>query len=226
LDRIAQLFDLLDEWRHLPAYQLERRADILFALYLPAFLSDRLKVRLRPQLIPEFPLRQRLNNRSCKVDYVAMSEDGNKVFFVELKTDNLSRRQRQDEYLVRAKDAGMPSLIKDVRKIFAGTKARLRPKYCHLLKLLDFHGLECLPPSFFGRQKTGWRGFKRDFASSEVPQTSREISIYYLKPTYDVPGDIGFDTFADWMDQFGDPLSSRFSASLRAWAKVTAGQAI
>jgi len=31
---IDELFDKLDEWRSLPAYQLERRADIFFAIYL------------------------------------------------------------------------------------------------------------------------------------------------------------------------------------------------
>lgn len=29
LDRIDQFLDLLDRWQHLPAYQLERRADVL-----------------------------------------------------------------------------------------------------------------------------------------------------------------------------------------------------
>jgi len=31
---IDKLFNQLDDWRHLPAYQLERRADIFFAIYL------------------------------------------------------------------------------------------------------------------------------------------------------------------------------------------------
>jgi len=31
---INELFDLLDDWRNLPSYQLERRADIFFAIHL------------------------------------------------------------------------------------------------------------------------------------------------------------------------------------------------
>ena len=31
---MLQLFDRLDEWRDFPNYQLERRADIFFSLYL------------------------------------------------------------------------------------------------------------------------------------------------------------------------------------------------
>jgi hypothetical protein len=39
MEPLNQMFEMLDRWRHLPAYQLERRADILFAIYLPGFLS-------------------------------------------------------------------------------------------------------------------------------------------------------------------------------------------
>lgn len=31
-DPLAHLFALLDQWRHFPAYQLERRADVFFAV--------------------------------------------------------------------------------------------------------------------------------------------------------------------------------------------------
>jgi len=37
---IDNLFNLLDDWRTLPAYQLERRADIFFALYLDKILES------------------------------------------------------------------------------------------------------------------------------------------------------------------------------------------
>ena len=36
---IERVFKLLDNWRHLPDYQLERRADIFFALFLPEVLK-------------------------------------------------------------------------------------------------------------------------------------------------------------------------------------------
>ena len=35
---IDTLFDRIDAWRHLPSYQLERRADRLFLLYMPEML--------------------------------------------------------------------------------------------------------------------------------------------------------------------------------------------
>ena len=61
--RIECVFDLLDKWRNLPAYQLERRADIYFALFLPDVLDHYLRPRdlaVNPRLIPEFPIRQKL----------------------------------------------------------------------------------------------------------------------------------------------------------------------
>ena len=49
---ICDIFELLDKWRHLPDYQLERRADIYFAMFLP----DVLEARYGPcEIIPEFP---------------------------------------------------------------------------------------------------------------------------------------------------------------------------
>jgi len=36
---IQKLFDLLDDWRYLPAYRLERRSDVFFVLYLSLILK-------------------------------------------------------------------------------------------------------------------------------------------------------------------------------------------
>jgi len=58
-NQIASLFNRLDAWRHLPAYQLERRADIFFGLFLPDALNHHLRSRgisINPRVIPEFPL--------------------------------------------------------------------------------------------------------------------------------------------------------------------------
>ena len=90
---IECVFDLLDRWRHLPAYQLERRADIFFALFLPEVLGAHLSkqencsVEINPTLIPEFPIKKRDSNQSINVDYFALSQDGERAFLIELKTD-------------------------------------------------------------------------------------------------------------------------------------------
>ena len=102
LDRI---FERLDEWRHLPAYQLERRADIFFALFLPEVLSKVFRTNIDPAtIIPEFPIKKSilapLNTcHSYNIDYFASSKDrtvlptgekGRVIYFVELKTDMAS----------------------------------------------------------------------------------------------------------------------------------------
>src|SRR3954471_10553150 len=100
--QIDDVFDLLDDWRLLPDYQLERRADIFFALYLSEFLAAHLDVPVRPLLIPEFPCRFGTirdacdSNQSCKIDFVALSKDGTRAFFIELKTDPASRNDKQN----------------------------------------------------------------------------------------------------------------------------------
>jgi hypothetical protein len=105
-EMIDKMFDLLDEWRLLPAYQLERRADIFFALYLPHIMNRRFGVEVNhEQIIPEFPLNKKtleLDNKhpdynlSYKVDYLVVCEKSKRVFLVELKTDIGSRRSKQD----------------------------------------------------------------------------------------------------------------------------------
>ena len=85
---LSTVFSKLDEWRHLPSYQLERRVDVFFGLFLPevlAALSDREPVlgTLIPDdvhVVPEFPLHKGLlgisknkqqghDNQSVKVDF-------------------------------------------------------------------------------------------------------------------------------------------------------------
>jgi hypothetical protein len=229
VDRIDQMFDLLDVWRHLPAYQLERRADILFALYLPAFLTNHLGIEIRPEMIPEFPVRlgsidpdatQKNRNLSCKIDYVALAADASKVYFIELKTDGLMRRQRQDDYLLQAQKAGMPVLVDGVCSLFF--KSSAKNKYRHLLALIESLGLMRLPPAFFDGRSSG-RGREKEFPPGTVFQKWPEISIVYLQPRETGPGEIGFERFADWIGQFDDPLSKKFVVSLRSWARSPAG---
>jgi hypothetical protein len=64
----------MDRWRHLPAYQLERRADIFFSAYLPAVVAEHVGVRVSPSVVPELPVlrslfgREREGCSSVKVD--------------------------------------------------------------------------------------------------------------------------------------------------------------
>ena len=94
---IDRVFEVLDGWRHLPDYQLERRTDIFFALFLPEVLQERFGLAQMPKLIPEFPIKKINNNQSTKVDYLALSDD--RALLVELKTDMASKGEKQEKFL-------------------------------------------------------------------------------------------------------------------------------
>jgi hypothetical protein len=224
MESIKRLFDLLDRWRHLPKYQLERRADIFFGLYLREFLQDRLGIALRPQLVPEFPIHLRsldpdvLGDRSCNADYLAVSEDLSRVLLVELKTDGLSRRDRQDKYLVDAQSVGMTALLRGVVQIAGATQQKR--KYLHLLALLADVGLVTLPADLDG-SAAGKLCAKPE--QIEVTNQVKSIDLVYLQPHKTQPEEIGFAELAQWMERFDDPLSVRFRQSLEQWALTTAG---
>jgi hypothetical protein len=230
LDTFTRIFDVLDHWRHLPDYQLERRADVFFAAYLPAFLSARSRVGFRPSLIPEFPLRIGTiypttgSNQSCKVDYLALASDLSRAVFIELKTDSSSRRQKQDRYLEAAKGVGLRSLLEGLLQIVCATQHK--HKYCCLLRLLEAHCLLELPPDldaalasqrFAGEVNACLPRVK--IIAPEVP-----LQVMYVQPTASRPDEIGFAEFAEWLQLQNEPLGSRFAASLRDWAGVRPGR--
>ena len=142
---IANLFDLLDRWRHLPNYQLERRADIFFALFLPEVLEKVLskgnsQVEIKRPLIPEFPIRtDNDKNLSKKIDYFALSGDRERTFLIELKTDMKSIDKEQIRFLKRTAKRSLRCLIKDVLEICRASDEKA--KYVHLLENLSRFGL-------------------------------------------------------------------------------------
>ena len=134
---VEPVFELLNRWRHLPAYRLEPRADIFFALYLPEVLGRHFDIEINPLLIPEFPIKKKGDNSSNKVDYLAL-QDGElakRAFLIELKTDMASRRDEQDRYLRDAVDAGFKKLVLGVVELCRATDQKA--KYVHLLRLLS-----------------------------------------------------------------------------------------
>ncbi len=210
---INHLFDRLDEWRHLSAYQLERRADIFFSLYLGDLLRSKYSVEIE-SILPEFPVRigtissEVDTNQSFKIDYLALAKDNNRVFFVELKTDKGSRRSKQDRYLQRSKEVGLVELLRGLLIIYQATSSK--KKYQLLLHKLCEMGLVDI---------------ETDGSFSVIPDTY-DIKIVYLQPNV---GDefedvISFDEAAEAIEKIGDLMSKRFAQSLRNWASVEAGE--
>lgn len=139
---IKNILSLLDKWRCLPDYQLERRADIFFAYYMPDILRDR--IGQYDILIPEFPIRKGLlenstSHQSVKIDYMAYNSHTKQVLYVELKTDNNSMRESQQNYLQKTQELSFKQVIQGIIDIYH--KSSAKSKYQYLLEMLSDYGL-------------------------------------------------------------------------------------
>ena len=213
MKHLNELFDNMDAWRHLPAYQLERRADIFFSIYLSDLLRDKFGVTVEG-VLPEFPVRVGTvdrnsdTNQSFKIDYLIKVESANKVILLELKTDDGSRRSKQDWYLESARQVGLPTLLEGLRKICKATTSKR--KYRYLLDRLHDMGLIVL----------------KDGGDFQIPQADYDIQIVYLQPNNPEGSAniISFQAAAQIIRQHEDELSVRFAQSLSEWADVKAGE--
>ena len=219
---LAPIFWLLDRWRHFPAYQLERRADIYFAVYLHEVLEGETGVRLHKTIIPELPLKRDLiwpdkpTSKSVKVDYALFAHDLSKVFFVELKTDVGSRRDEQDDYLEKATELGLKAVVEGICDIARATSAH--QKYHHLIAALAELGLVTLPDDLadyvYPKPRPGLSDRLRQLHASEL---NPPIEVRYVQPVGTSAHCIDFETFAQYVDRHDDALSKLFAPHLRAW---------
>ena len=203
---IDRLFSLLDDWRNLPAYQLERRADIFFAIYLDKIIKSKFGDSI-DFIVPEFPIRvgdiseERPNlNMSFKIDYVAVCEEAKKVYFIELKTDQGSRRDKQDLYLDKARQINVTKLMDGIIKIYGATIQKR--KYDNLISLFTKIGWLCM-------DKGVCKNTSKDY----------EIVVVYIQPNnYDnASNSISFTEVAAFLADQHDDLTKRFVQSLASW---------
>lgn len=226
MNRIEQLFGHMDRWRHLPAYQLERRADIFFSLYLAEVLENLTGVPVSPNLVPEFPIKRELiwpdtpSKQSVKVDYAIFAADRSKLYLVELKTDGGSRRDQQDFYLDRAQELGLGVILDGIVEIVQATSAH--QKYAHLLQTLADHGCLVLPDDLmdftFPRARRGLRKRQQQIRTT-VGSGEFDIEVIYIQPTKEVGDDnvIDFEEFAQVVGRHEDSVSQTFADHLRRW---------
>ena len=148
MKEISQVLSQLDDWRHLPAYQLERRIDVLFGMLLPTVIGTKYDVSPAScTVIPEFPLNKGKlgisgNNQSVNVDFAVFFEQRTEkhLCLVELKTDQQSISVPQIRTMGRAAEVGAKELLVGVLEA-----ARFSPrprKYAHLIWKL--HEIGCI----------------------------------------------------------------------------------
>jgi hypothetical protein len=224
----SMIFDRLDEWRHLPKYQLERRADIFFSLYIPEALERHYGQPINPTIIPEFPIRKRTiglkgrPNLSVNMDYLVVSESKDMAYFVELKTDMFSLVPKQKKNMQLAKQAGLPRLLEGVLEL--ARKTAKQRKYLHLLILLEKIGLLRVPPGLkelmSKRTLHGIQGYINDI---QILHRNIECEVVYIQPIGVSKNVIEFAEFAEVVKSHDDPISMRFVESLITWTKVKPG---
>ena len=230
---------LLDRWRHLPAYQLERRADILFALFLPEVLEKRFGIS-DLCLIPEFPIKKSLFQKdddtyqSINVDYLAVSADLTRGFLIELKTDMMSIDKEQVCRLKCASRKGIAEIVcglKSIARSSSVTKSPvIRGKYYFLLKEIERLGLIRISDvdGFERVMKPGQ--FKKEIYDGHVEQikncTKMKLDVLYVIPKetqedgtlLDGVCQLYFECIAAQVEGKGS-VGSRFAKSLRNWEK-------
>lgn len=253
-DSLRQMLLQLDQWRHLPSYQLERRVDVLFGLLLPKILQGQgiVPVGSKVLVIPEFPLHKyRLNlseregNWSVNVDFAVFceSEDNRALMLVELKADDASMRDEQFRNMCKAKNAGAGEVLPGVIDA-ARTSAEAR-KYAQLIwKLLEFGCMyidakdgttptsrETYRQMCMNHEKPGLaRHFRRLEVHDEWLNADMELVLIHPKkdPAKSVKECfrcIKFHDAADAIEGHQPPLGSLLAGYLRKWACQDAGHA-
>lgn len=240
---INSIFSNLDRWRHLPSYQLERRADIFFSLYLIEVLQEKLKTEMCLEVIPEFPLNAAVlgldvkwkipGERSFKVDYFVISGDRKAAFLIELKTDAASHNKKQAEYLYRAREASFTTLLAGLKKSFA--KSNAKRKYFQLLLSLERLGLVGISDSLKDIMRRGTLKGATDAISEITTEQAESVEIRKIviiqpkvDPKPEKPIDdaivITFDDFIAVARKKNDWVSKRFVESLERWKDTEAGK--
>ncbi len=188
-------------------------------------------VKVKPQIIPQFPLKHDKSHQSDKVDFFALSEDGNKGFFIELKTDMKSRRKGQDCYLKKAVKKGMDEILCNLKKIVRASNEK--QKYYYLLDTLSELGLIKLQGDLNNMiYPSNVRGVNGRIGEIEILKSSKFMpEVVYVQPYQseeDKPDDkrfhyIYFKEFADCVENQGN-MGGLFAGYLRKWIEDPANK--
>lgn len=242
-----KIFARLTEWRNLPKYQLERRADIFFSLYLKEIIEAELGngTVLQEEIIPEFPIkiaclnsndtqpRSKDENHTVNVDYVMFSEKLETIYLIEFKTDPGSSRDVQNRYLKntfnKINTDGFDALLKGLLQVFEATAAK--QKYYHLLsKLADF-GLLAIPQDvgmfLYADRKQGLTHAIKNITTTPLSSNLRKAMVVYILPeTFDdvqkadLPEGTLFITFSNVVKTLkghNDPFARELAIYIDAW---------
>ena len=144
MKELDKIFEYLNDWMKLPKYQLKRKVDRFFSIYLEEILSKKLEIRKKQikEILPEFPLRKEKKTgkeiyASNNADYAVFVAENEKIkmYLVELKTEMDSISGIQKEYYKTAKGKKLKEILKDIIEI--EKKSDQWRKYDYLLGKLE-----------------------------------------------------------------------------------------
>ncbi len=243
---VSDIFDLLDRRRHLPGYRLEERLSPFFEFFLIDTLSAHFPmVDFHPIVIPEFPVREHTvysyhkstkselfcldssdNNLHYNVDFVAFSKDVRQVFLIELKTDMGMRNVKQDGYLRGARKTPFHLFLEDIPAL--AKASRKKPKYVHLLHLLEQLNLVQIPSDgllfskTFSEPTPGWTNAFEGVKFCFDVQFAESKLVYIQPESYECENSnihyISFCNVAKSIHRLSD-LGKLFSKYLGRWSK-------
>lgn len=203
-----QYFEMMSDWKRLPAYKAEPRVDSLIGFYLKDIISEHCNETIIG-IVPELPIRlgtvkPDLNgtiyaDRSYKVDFYLLASSGIN-YLVEFKTDSGSRREKQDLYLQQAKAVNMEALVRGISQI--AKVSSYKNKYNHLLGKLEDLKLIDNNHTFIGK--------------------SADVEIIYVQPHITEKDNcICFKDIADWMrKKYGDSeFELELANTLEKWGE-------
>lgn len=193
MNEVEKIFDILGDWYKLPKYQLERRIDIFFVLYLPEILKKRYNIDIDySNIIPEFPIRKNEGYSSTNADYVVLYEKNNnlRMLFIELKTDMKSVKDQQINYYNQVKEKSIKTILEDVEKIKNHSKQKR--KYNYLLDKLNYYRDKCIEDN-----------------------DEEDIKVSYILPKYTnklecIDDMITFEDIIEVLEQKNDEFSKQF----------------
>ena len=226
MSNIKTVFKRLGEWAKYPAYQLERRADIFFAMYLPEIIESHFtneSVNFG-QIIPEFPIRQDWHTkkgkgdqtrRSNKVDYMVFGAEN--IYFIELKTTMNSFEPEKDEaYLTKAcgrdvKETSFSSLIRDIIEIreTSDEKLKYNDLIAHICSVKGLKGKIKLNPDIMEAGNT--KKFKIEEIKDEEIINDKPRKIIYILPCRKEKEEVNYKELKKLFKDFDGDLLYIFS---------------
>jgi hypothetical protein len=130
-----KVLETLNLNKEFPKYQLERRIDIYFNIFLPDIIKAVYGLQYEVNLIiPELPIKKENSNQSINIDYFCFCENTRTAFLIELKTDSGSCRVDQVSEYIRFRRDRFPDLLDSIMEI--RTASKHKNKYDKLLVML------------------------------------------------------------------------------------------